>query len=249
MAQMLGLCVDHNPGFNISTSHLTTVWAWHDLSELGVPAAGGLGPVHAINIFRDRGIWIKWKQYMTSDSWSRPVLLVPPHQIAEIAAWRPATRTKTFGDASLMLSWLDKLEVGLVDWSGGDHSNDLHELRQIIHGKVPAYSCGPGIDQIIADLGALGSAGARLPMCTIPVMPPDAIVQLFPGGDVPEMPLSAVDHLLKIDRVWEPPPMDLHVLGPGSMVICRAGPTATFHNEKMIFTMGMMANYYYGVYY
>ena len=80
-------------------------------------------------------------------------------------------------------------------------------------------------------------------------MPPDAIVQLFPGGDVPEMPVSAVDHLLKIDRVWEPPPMDLHVLGPGSMVICRAGPTATFRNEKMIFTMGMMANCYYQVYY
>ena len=184
---------------------------------------------------------------MTSDSWSRPVLLVPPHRIAEIAAWRPGTRTKRFADASQMLTWLDKLETVLanVPEKHGDHSNDLHELRQIIHGRVPAYSAGPGIDQIIADLNALGSAGARRPICAPPPMPPDAIVQLFPGGDVPELPVSAVDSLLKVDRLWEPPPVDMHVLGPGGMVICRAGPTATFHNEKLIFTMGMMANYYY----
>ena len=43
----------------------------------GLPEMTRLGRIHVLNFFRDGGIWVKWKQYMTSESWSKPILLIP----------------------------------------------------------------------------------------------------------------------------------------------------------------------------
>ena len=47
----------------------------------GLPEMTRLGRIHVLNFFRDGGIWVKWKQYMTSESWSKPILLIPESDI------------------------------------------------------------------------------------------------------------------------------------------------------------------------
>ena len=76
--------------------------------------------VHAICIFRHNGIWVKWKQYLTSEEWSRPVMLVPQHEMAAVAAFRPELIPQGYtGEKKKQtLAWLDKLEIMLHDASG-----------------------------------------------------------------------------------------------------------------------------------
>ena len=59
------------------------------LEAFDIPPIVHLNRVHAVNFYRPNGSGVKWKQYMTSENWSAPVLLIPPHEIREIAAWRP----------------------------------------------------------------------------------------------------------------------------------------------------------------
>jgi len=52
---------------------------------------------HDLNFYRSKGgIYIKWKHYLTSEEWSRPVLIVPAHDMARIASWRQAVIDLTF---------------------------------------------------------------------------------------------------------------------------------------------------------
>ena len=74
--------------WHIQWVHQTHVWNWESLGE-HLPKFHNLATVHAINIFRAGGIWIKWKMFMTDETWSRPVLLVPAKEIPNIAALRP----------------------------------------------------------------------------------------------------------------------------------------------------------------
>ncbi len=53
----------------------------------GLPDMTRLSRIHVLNFFRDGGIWVKWKQYMTSDTWSAPVLLIPESDIPNVAKW------------------------------------------------------------------------------------------------------------------------------------------------------------------
>jgi hypothetical protein len=88
--EMLATARKGLPSFRFAASHLAQVWAWKELQQQGVmPAISKLRNVHCLNIFRNRGIWIKWKQYMTDDTWSRPILLVPPEKMQAFGALRP----------------------------------------------------------------------------------------------------------------------------------------------------------------
>ena len=49
------------------------------------------------------------------------------------------------------------------------------------------------------------------------VLPHDAIVQLFPGGDLPDLPVNS---LIEIPGIWQPTE-STNIFGPGSMVVCR----------------------------
>ena len=64
--------------FRISSGHLTHVWDFaHGLEGQGLPTPHKLRNTHCMEIFRQDGIYIKWKQYCTDEVWSTPVLLVP----------------------------------------------------------------------------------------------------------------------------------------------------------------------------
>ena len=69
--------------FHVSSSHLAEMWDWeHVGKDCSIPAASRIRNVHCLNVFRQHGgIWIKWKQYLTSATWSDPILLIPGHRL------------------------------------------------------------------------------------------------------------------------------------------------------------------------
>ena len=99
---------------------------------------------------------------------------------------------------------------------------DLDILRKTIDGQLPEYADGPDIEMIIADIIRYGQT-STIETIAPATLPRDAIVQLFPGGDLPE---TGVDALIEIPGIWQPTAPD-DILGPGSMVICR--PALTMH--------------------
>ena len=74
--------------------------------------------VHVNNIYRAAdGMYVKWKQYLTSEQWSKPVLILPRHLFAAMRGWYPYCLAQAFGkeDAQSNNVWLDKLEVALAE--------------------------------------------------------------------------------------------------------------------------------------
>ena len=147
-----------------------------------------LGRIHVLNFFRDGGIWVKLKQYMTPETWSKPILLIPEGDMPRVAAWRPAQRQQRFKQPSSKLAWLNKFEVSLADaaWSLDKHSDALAHLRDIVHSKAPLYQAGPNVEEILIDLMKLGGDGQAAVAATTSdhAYPADQIVQLFPGARV-----------------------------------------------------------------
>jgi len=224
VAGLMKLIVDGLPGFNVRHSHLHTVWGWKDMEDdLDLPVIIGLRRVHTVNFFTHQGaVFVKWKHYMTSTLWSRPVLMIPQSRVPQVARWRPPVRARHFEHRARMDAWIDKFETNLAysHDSYTKHKPELDILRQTINGELPEYVDGPDIELIISDIVRFGQATSS--EILVPVaLPHDAIVQLFPGGDLPE---TGVDALVEIPGVWQPTVAD-DILGPGSMVICR--PTST----------------------
>ena len=151
----------------------------------GLPEMTRLSRIHVLNFFRDGGIWVKWKQYMTSESWSKPILLIPESDIPRVAAWRPYQRQQCFKNKSSKLNWLNKFEVSLADaaWSLDKHSDALARLRDIVNSRAPLYQAGPNVEEILIDLMKLGGDGQAAVSATASdhAYPADQIVQLFPG--------------------------------------------------------------------
>ena len=75
-----------------------------------------------------------------------------------------------------------------------DRRADVKHLRDIIGSDLPQYNEGPTISKMIADICAIGlrrDGGAiREPYAL--ELPADALVQLFPGGDLPDLPPNAL---------------------------------------------------------
>ena len=67
MQQMIALLTQGLPGFRFSCSHLVRVWNWKGLGRFDIPPMKGMARCHAISLFRQNGIYVKWKQYMTSE--------------------------------------------------------------------------------------------------------------------------------------------------------------------------------------
>ena len=202
-------------------SHLSSVWTWKELSDLQICDLKGLRFVHALNLFVFRGgIWIKWKQYMSSESWSTPVCLVLASQVARIAAFRPSRRAQHFEDASAMLSWLDRFETSLVGASNvlNTRREDIDWLRSVIRRNAP-FTHGPDIEEVIRRLCGVGRSSSTLLPPANEHIPMDQIVLLFPGADQPALP---VDTLLRLSGHPGAPPPPLPFVGPGSLVIVKS---------------------------
>ena len=232
------------PGFNFTWSHLHTVWNWKALASFDIPPLKGLARVHAVNFYRNNGIWVKWKQYMTSEQWSRPVLLIPPHEMASLAAWRPDVVPHAFGveAARSKLAWLDKFESMIADTPGAlnKHRPALKHLRAVVAGKLPEFTRGVSINELIDDLkmASSGQSVARDVQAKHD-FPPDVLAQYFPSADHPPMP---ADTLINIPRRWEPPVVP--ILMVGAMVVTKAPPSTTIRyanvHMELPFLVGMV---------
>ena len=236
-------------GFTVQMEHLTTAWNWKELDELQLSPLVGQRNVHCLNIFRhDGGIWIKWKQYMTSDSWSTPLLYVRPADVVRIASFRPTQKPLAFSaDIKVkMHTWVHKLAVFLTDPHDtiSRHHDDLSWLHQVIDGTCQDSSLRTGvdIDTIINDLrrhadqDPTSATFEHERLRSADVMPPEQIVTLFPGADIPDYPPDALVHVHGLSTA---PPMS-NLVGPGSMVICRCNADSTCFGKKMLFLLGMV---------
>ena len=120
-----------------------------------------------------------------------------------------------------MHAFVNKLETHLANSNNLDKA-DLNTLRQTINGQHPEYAEEQlTIDTIIADIVRYGQLSTPVGRGSA-VLPHDAIVQLFPGGDLPE---TGVNSLIEIPGIWQPTESNT-ILGPGSMVICIGGTTS-----------------------
>ena len=231
VAGLMKLIVDGLPGFNVRHSHLHTVWNWKAMEDdLDLPVLMGLRRVHTVNFFRYRGaVFVKWKHYMTSPTWSKPVMVIPPSRVSQMARWRPPVVPKRFDHRDRMHAWIDKFEMNLAHSHDAytKHKLELDTLRQTINGELPEYAEGPDMELIIADIVRSGRATSSDKLVPA-TLPHDAIVQLFPGGDLPE---TGVDALIEIPGLWQPTVPD-DILGPGSMVMCRPTFTMSIGGEK-----------------
>jgi hypothetical protein len=165
----------------------------------GLPEMTRLGRIHVLNFFRNGGVWVKWKQYMTSETWSQPFLLIPESDIPRVAAWRPARRQHCFKKPSSKVAWLNKFEVSLADatWSLDKHADAISHLRDIVNSKAPQYHAGPDLEDILVDLMRLGgdSRAAEAVSASDHAFPSDQIVQLFPGAHPTRLPRSDPESL------------------------------------------------------
>ena len=123
-----------------------------------MPDVHGLGRVHVVSIYRSNGIYMRWKQYMTDEAWSKSVLLMPPSKIRAVVSWRPVTIEPKFQEATQLNSWIDKFELFLCD---GQHTVDnfasrIAWLQKSVDHNVPLYTTGPPLRTIVHELLNLG---------------------------------------------------------------------------------------------
>ena len=94
--------------------------------------------IHALCIFRVNGsIYAKWKQYLTSPDWSRPILIMPAESANKIAEWCPPTILQAFqpGFITSCLNWLHKLGLALSERPSDSRHQELEQLATIVSGQ------------------------------------------------------------------------------------------------------------------
>ncbi len=226
---------------HLQWGHLSQTWGWKELQALGHPLHG-LGQVHAVEIFRSKGVYIKWKQWMTDEEWSSPVLLVSEQDMQPFAAFRPNSHTMQFpNQGQPILQWISKFEHWCFSQPAlqdQDLSNRLAWVRQAVRHEAPGvYAPGASVAALVEDL-------LRLPEQCQPrsqpalALPQDHLSQLFPGSDVPPIP---VDSLLRVEGVT-------HVRGkrvksdlivPGSLLVVRVPEGTQVHGHPVPFLVAV----------
>jgi len=234
-----------NTRANIAVDHVAHSWKWASVfEEFNLPRVHGhdLPRIHCFNIFRYRtGIWVKWKQYMTDDVWSRPVLLLGPRRMAELSLKRPQPMDARFKSKQSLLAWLIKLEETLADRLALDPAlkPGIAWLRNVVDHADPMYNGAqsPGLETIIADLVACGAGGGTTAALADAVVDDshldDTLAQNFPGSDLPVVPVNS---LLRIDGVAQTPEPPRCIVD-GALLICRPNG-AVVHNTPVMFLMG-----------
>ena len=208
--------------FDIQVCHTKQTWAFKELSDKNnaahLPSIAKLHFVHAVNIFRmPQGIFMKWKQYVTDEIWSTPVCIVQARQMRYIAA-RPVQ--KRFSMRDEMLAWLGKYTNYLADMQGSYnlHKQGIQWLEKVIKHEHQEFNDNTPLEHIINELVHIGESQGRQPHAVPCEIPDDQIVALFPGADLPNVP---VETLVQVEGIWPqqaPPPVPIQ----GRLVICQA---------------------------
>ena len=222
--------------YNMTFEHLYGMWDWTSFKEaFDMPDIHGLGRCHKISIFRNRGIYMRWKQYLTDEAWSKSILLMPPSKMQDVASWRPAPIQPSFEHASQYNAWIDKLEMFLSDGRSTikDYKDSVQWLRDVFAHKVPIYD-GPTLSTIVDGLLRLGGQSKSKPSTALVAceLPCDQIAQLFPGADHANQPVNMLVELSSrgVGIKRKPP----NILMPGSHIICKSTATSTVNGNNTL---------------
>ena len=232
---------------NLKARHLAQTWGWKGLQSLPVvKAVSGLGPVHAIKFYRSSGIWVQWKQWMTDEDWSQPVLLLTPEDMNKLANFEPTRHTMEFPNGGQnILDWVGKFEhwcTCLPNDTYPDLDRSVAWLRAAVEHALPgAYAPGQTVHALVHTLTSLPHCRPHQSTRTCcPTLPQDILTQLFPGSDVPAIPAEA---LLKIEGIT-------HIKGqrvrsntivPGSLLLVRVNGETTVLGHKIPFLVAVAA--------
>ena len=99
---------------------------------------------------------------------------------------------------------------------------------------------GPSIDRIIADILDLGRQSLAKPEVDrsgLEALPADSIVQLFPGADLPNVPVDALVHIDGVGGMSRP-----KVLIDASFVICKSTSLTKMNGTLLLFTLAQIVD-------
>ena len=108
---------------NVKSDHLSQVWAWKNLLEhRRARGVRGLDPVHALQFYRSRGIYVQWKQWCSDEDWCKPVLVAPPESVPTLGSFRPPCRDMVFpADGQIILDWIDRFQFWCASQPVGEY--------------------------------------------------------------------------------------------------------------------------------
>ena len=176
------------------------------------------------------------------------ILYVSAADVARIASFRPTAKPLAFSNEQrvLMLSWVDKLAIFLTDSHDtiSKHRDDLQWLRHVITGMCMDSSLRKCVDinpAIIALLRHADGDPTSAPceperVRPTDVMPPDQIVQPFPGSDIPEYPTDALVHVPGLSVA----PRVSNLIGVGIMVIYKSDADSRCRGQRLLFLLAMV---------
>ena len=242
VVRMLKIVAEHLRTCEFVPDHLDQVWDWtQQKKQRWFRKISGLARVHAIRVYRSNGIYLHWKQWLTDDEWSKPVLLVPEDMIATVAAWCPDASPMAFKKPKAMCEWLVRLQVWCAGQQGEKFQNlgpSFEWLRQVIDHEAPGLAPHSSVETILSDLRALPFRTAKQPTSGACWDVDRHICLMFPGADVPRVP---ADTLVQIDRVTHRAdglPIQDGTITHGSLVLTRVRPECTVRGHQVPFLVG-----------
>ncbi len=172
--------------------------------------------------------------------WSQPVQLVPEDSVHMLAAWRPALNTMTFGQRGAhILNWVDKFEqwcTGQVSGQYGNCQDACQWLRQVVNHTAPGMEPGAQVDDYVRELRALAACRAAA-ACgpSIQELPADQISMLYPGSDIPPVPLDSLVQVCSVTHNARGAPLRSNAIGPGSTLLVRVPSHTQVHECALSF--------------
>jgi hypothetical protein len=207
--------------------HLDQVWDWHGQKKRRwFRKVTGLARVHAYRIYRSNGIYMEWKQWMTDEQWSKPVLLVPADKIATVAAWHPDTCPMAFKKPDRMHEWLNKLQLWCASQQGEKFANvgpSFEWLHQVVDHKAPGYAPCSSVEKILSDVRALPRRIGKQPTSGAAYNIDRQICLMYPGADVPRVPAADLVHIEQVTHKADGQPIreQSNRITHGSLVVTR----------------------------
>lgn len=180
-------------GQDIMWQHLDCTWNFTSLrSAIGIEFHR-LRNVHDIELYRtDDGLYCRWKQWLTDEVWSRPLLLLNSQDVVRVGELEPVRVPNRFDDGqqAKMLAWLDKIRVHIAA-SGQDKNRELEWLRRVVQGSEPTLQPRLTIADMLRNIRSCDGRAAPK-SAREAEFPMDVLGQLFPGADITGMPVNTL---------------------------------------------------------
>lgn len=114
MDEMAAVSTKALKGFEMNWSHHGSSYDFAELRRLYGIELHRYRNIHSLRLYVDnQGMWVKWRQYVSDETWSKPRLLVDYDRIAILAMAKPALVKHEFDEKTKAkhLNFLDKLEA------------------------------------------------------------------------------------------------------------------------------------------